>query len=672
MFQRLDTLLAVRRLPIKVRLNRSFFPVDLISVRTRGGRSLDGVCLTTATTDDIYKAHAGDGTDPMSLGPTGSIDTFILENQYRPEALALGRVGFVRVQRGAPRVLHITWERVDGEDNPGEVCIIWSYEDRKAGLAPVITVGNPSGAAARYIQSRHQPVSAALLGPHSRVKEMTRRDIRQRYKDEQKGLKASMNGSPPRVRSISIEGFRGFREEAVLQLAQPTGAHGSGLTFVVGANNSGKSTIWESFDAVARKLKNNVSFAEGRRNRAAQRGVRLRLDLENDSSYTVASISGNTSETTATWSGGEPAELEIVSVPSRRQFQPQFGRGGSAERDWMMLTTDFTRFRQNHEFTNRLFRLHNDADEKAKFDDLMAKVLGYSLIWTIDLGEGDHGSSYYLKVTTETTGVSGRDNVSHTSEGLGDGIISLLFLLNALYDSEPHTLVVIDEPELSLHPELIRRLGGVFADFARDRQIVVFTHSPQLVSWDCIENGAEIARVYKFGADSRIAQATRSTIRNVSALRGDWANPHTLGLDAAEILFLGDGVILVEGQQDAALLPRAFEQAGVHVPGKIYGWGSAGASNVVRIAALLKELGFLRVVALLDNNVSAIANRIRRDHPEYYVTAIPADDIHDKDGKVGLLDPTGSTLKPHLREPLVEVLSGAIRYLTSDPSSPQP
>jgi len=48
--------------------------------------------------------------------------------------------------------------------------------------------------------------------------------------------------------SIEILGFRGFATKQKLEIALPDGnTPGSGLTIIVGANNSGKSTITEAF-----------------------------------------------------------------------------------------------------------------------------------------------------------------------------------------------------------------------------------------------------------------------------------------------------------------------------------------------------------------------------------------------------------------------------------------
>ncbi|GAA2535957.1 hypothetical protein GCM10009860_15500 [Microbacterium mitrae] len=663
--------LALRRLPISVKLNRSLFPIDFISLVAKPGKTLGGLAMQRTTLSDVLKATSGDGFRPRPLSPGDSIDIFVRDESSYSNAVysVFDRLEVVNIRRGSPTMFRIKWDTVNNEDLPGEFSLVWSHEDRAAGRAPFIAIGSASEKLAQYAddQAHRIPPSRFDVDLRIRIPEMSQRDTQNRVAAEQMdSLTSKENLIPSHARTISVEGFRGFRESATLRMACPDGAEGSGLTFVVGANNAGKSTVWESFDAVSRKLKNDVSFSAGRRNRATLNGIRIRMDFNTGVSYQVLSRNNDTSETKDEWSPSQPNLLpEIVTVPSRRQFQATFSRGGTAQRDWMAQQNDFTRSRQNDQFTGRLFDLHNDDAKKEKFDQLMAEVLGHELKWTIDLGEGQYGQSYYLKVTTG-------DGVDHSSEGLGDGIISLLFILNALYDSEPETLLVFDEPELSLHPQLVKRLGRVLARFAKDRQIVVFTHSPHLLSWDDIANGAEIARVYKSGPDSKIAQPTRVTVMEVANLRRSWRNPHILGVDANEVLFLDDGVILVEGQEDAALFPRAFEQVGIEMPGTIFGWGSGGEGNPEKLAALLNELGFERVAVILDNNVHHTADRIRANHPGYLVQEIPAADVRDKpasakEAVVGLLDEKGKRLKPEMKAQAEAAFSAVRSYLKSTP-----
>jgi len=69
----------------------------------------------------------------------------------------------------------------------------------------------------------------------------------------------------------------------------------------------------------------------------------------------------------------------------------------------------------------------------------------------------------------------------------GEKQIFIIFY-RLLFETLPSSFVMIDEPEISLHVSWQQRIGGTLKDIARlrDLQIVVATHSPQIVhgDWD--------------------------------------------------------------------------------------------------------------------------------------------------------------------------------------------
>ena len=44
-------------------------------------------------------------------------------------------------------------------------------------------------------------------------------------------------------------------------------------------------------------------------------------------------------------------------------------------------------------------------------------------------------------------------------------------------------MILIDEPEISLHPDLQRKLFSLLVEYSKDKQIIVSTHSPYFVDW---------------------------------------------------------------------------------------------------------------------------------------------------------------------------------------------
>ena len=73
------------------------------------------------------------------------------------------------------------------------------------------------------------------------------------------------------VKSISIRGLRGFGEERTIEFAIPNRRLGSGITFIVGGNNSGKTTILEALRSFNCFTHNKPSFSERKRNKKCEK-----------------------------------------------------------------------------------------------------------------------------------------------------------------------------------------------------------------------------------------------------------------------------------------------------------------------------------------------------------------------------------------------------------------
>lgn len=74
---------------------------------------------------------------------------------------------------------------------------------------------------------------------------------------------------------------------------------------------------------------------------------------------------------------------------------------------------------------------------------------------------------------------------------LSDGTLRYLLLAVALLSPRPAPLIVLNEPETSLHPSLIEPLARLVAAAAKLSQIVVVSHQPQLV--ERLRGGDEVA-----------------------------------------------------------------------------------------------------------------------------------------------------------------------------------
>jgi predicted ATP-dependent endonuclease of OLD family len=450
---------------------------------------------------------------------------------------------------------------------------------------------------------------------------------------------------------IEILGYRGFRERGAMDFAVPNGEAGSGLTLLTGPNNAGKSCILECLRA---RLGNEaVSFTAGTRN-ADIESVEIKYFV-NGNEETLKSIAKGSSETV---SAGVDAGFHIFVLPSRRAFNPYFSRA-EWSRDQYLKNTGLPSQRSSV-LTGFEYRLFNTIKNPAPFNSLLGEALGFEPTWTID--KSDQGQ-YFLKF------FNGKH--SHSSDGMGEGIISIFSIVDSLYDSKPGDVVVIDEPELSLHPSLQKRVSALLGRFSKDRQIVVSTHSPYFVDLCALANGGQLARITTTESGTRIHQLTTDAKDSIKKLSdGNLYNPHVFGLDARELFFQEDQIILTEGQEDVLLYPRVAEQLGVEITGSFFGWGVGGASNVAHLCLILKDLGFKKVAGLLDGDKADEAVRLKSAFPDFYFDCIPAKDIRTKSARsameavAGLLD-TKMTVKPEFVAPMKAMLSGLSNHMNS-------
>ena len=71
---------------------------------------------------------------------------------------------------------------------------------------------------------------------------------------------------------------------------------------------------------------------------------------------------------------------------------------------------------------------------------------------------------------------------------LSDGSIRFICLATALLQPNPPSVMIIDEPELGLHPEAISILAELINDASKRTQLIVATQSPLLINHFAIED----------------------------------------------------------------------------------------------------------------------------------------------------------------------------------------
>jgi predicted ATPase len=96
---------------------------------------------------------------------------------------------------------------------------------------------------------------------------------------------------------------------------------------------------------------------------------------------------------------------------------------------------------------------------------------------------------------------------------LSDGTLRFLLWAAALLSPRPPSLMVLNEPETSLHPDLVRPLSALIRSAAKVTQVLVVTHSPALIEFLGDHGDEEAGRIelYKDCGETRIVGQTQLT-----------------------------------------------------------------------------------------------------------------------------------------------------------------
>lgn len=68
------------------------------------------------------------------------------------------------------------------------------------------------------------------------------------------------------------------------------------------------------------------------------------------------------------------------------------------------------------------------------------------------------------------------------ASALSDGILNYLFIVAVFADTESHSLIAIDEPEIGLHPALFPIIAEYADEASEHTQVVISTHSPDFLN----------------------------------------------------------------------------------------------------------------------------------------------------------------------------------------------
>jgi len=340
--------------------------------------------------------------------------------------------------------------------------------------------------------------------------------------DEPHAAAEAVGSEPPvgRVRQVQIRNYKSIGE-ATVDLGH--------LTILVGANGAGKSNFLDALafvsdclnDSVELAFKNRGGLPSVRRRsggRPTHIGMRVIADLGPnqvaDYSFEIAAEKG-----------------EHFSVARERCHVSHFkGESHTFEVERGQFKTGIAGIRPSVTPDRLALFAASATPEFRPVYDFLTGMRFYSIVPSelrklqpADAGEvlrsdGSNAGAVLRRIKTENpdrhqrisallaAAVSGIESADHKSVGqwetiefrqdvgqkhpwnldalnVSDGTLRLLGLLIAVYQSGSATVLGIEEPEATVHPAVTEQILEVLVDAARFRQVLVTTHSPDLLDF---------------------------------------------------------------------------------------------------------------------------------------------------------------------------------------------
>jgi predicted ATPase len=344
--------------------------------------------------------------------------------------------------------------------------------------------------------------------------------------------------NPMKIESIRLKNFKAFRDAELIDLPN--------FCVFVGANGTGKSTIFSVFGFLKDAITSNVNTALAKlggsrgfsevRSRNATGPIEIELKFREGSDMPLTTYFLQINEE----NGRVCIEREILKYRRGSGGQPwhflDFSRGkGTAVTNELMSVKDvkeltreeqtlkspdilaikglaqFKRFPAVVALGNLIENWHVSdfhiskarPEQEAGYAEHLSRE-GENLSLVIQYLHNHHPDTFKTILELLKQRIPGISQVESktTEEGrvllkfqdgsfedpflaryVSDGTIKMLAYLTLLYDPTPHPLLCVEEPENQLYPRLLRELAEEFRSYAtRGGQVFVSTHSPDFLN----------------------------------------------------------------------------------------------------------------------------------------------------------------------------------------------
>lgn len=184
----------------------------------------------------------------------------------------------------------------------------------------------------------------------------------------------------------------------------------------------------------------------------------------------------------------------------------------------------------------------------------------------------------------------------------------LSFFLVFTYESEDahkDSIILLDEPGLSLHPLAQRSLSVFFDNLSQSNQLLFTTHSPFLIEADRLDR---VRKVYVDDSGYTVSSDNLGGAKKGNIAAATYAVFSALNLSVAESLLMGCAPVIVEGPSDqhylTAIKTILISKGLIKPPLELVFPPSGGAKTAKIIASILLGRDDKLPVVLLDGDTA--------------------------------------------------------------------
>ncbi|MDR2116132.1 MAG: AAA family ATPase [Planctomycetaceae bacterium] len=328
------------------------------------------------------------------------------------------------------------------------------------------------------------------------------------------------------LNKLTIYGFKSIRELKDFELGR--------LNVFVGANGSGKSNLISFFKMLSDMLDSNLDdyvrenggisdiLFNGRKTTSKMqfeiqfgvRGYRFTIKPDTKEGFALTDEARYYKHGMYNWwelgNSCNTNPLLVEEVTKKNSPDNQYSRyiydtikswqiyhfhdtsSTASVRGWEIAEDNRTLRSNASNLASFLFRLREEEEEcYREILNVCRLVMPYFKNFLLNVKE--FGKKKEIRKVSLSWRTKGSD-FPMQSYHLSDGSIRFICLTVALLQPNPPSTLIIDEPELGLHPEAIRILGELINSAAKRTQIIVATQSPLLIDQFAIEDIVTVNR----------------------------------------------------------------------------------------------------------------------------------------------------------------------------------